>query len=250
MEIAVKSETDSRVLVYPMAKALSLYGTVAIYTSNRMMSRLIENELEGGFKNIRIVVSPEADLELVKESDEYIPGKYDYLIYDNIGATDYDILLAIVTSRLSESYTFDLISLASDEKTKIVKFGSPAPAIKEKKPKEDKKSKGSTKEEEPEEPVAEEESDENFNKWKTEKTDEEIFQELINDNSTSWVKFPSFDEIELMESRHNMMCPSDPLIKELYKLFGEHIAVDLRQFTKGARLKDESGSDISGTDVR
>lgn len=238
MEIAVKSETDSRILVYPMAKALSLYGTVAIYTSNRMMTRLIENELEGGFKNIRVVVSPEADLEFIKESDEYLPGKYDYLIYDNVGALDYDILIAVVTNRLSESYTYDLVALSADKKTRMLKFGSPAPALKTGKSSKAKKGE-----------AAEEEA-EDFNKWSNEKTDEEIFQEMINDHDSAWVKFPSFEEIELMESRHNMMCPNDTLIKELYKIFGEHIAVDLRQFTKGARIKDESGSDISGTDVR
>lgn len=238
MEIAVKSETDSRILVYPMAKTLSLYGTVAIYTSNRMMTRLIENELEGGFKNIRVVVSPEADLEFIKESDEYIPGKYDYLIYDNVGALDYDILIAIVTNRLSESYSYDLVALASDKKTKIIKFGSPAPAMKNGKSSKSKKT------------AEVEETEGEFNKWSNEKTDEQIFQEMLDNQDTSWVKFPSYEEIELMEARHNMMCPNDTLIKELYKLFGEHIAVDLRQFTKGARIKDESGSDISGTDVR
>jgi hypothetical protein len=53
-----------------------------------------------------------------------------------------------------------------------------------------------------------------------------------------------------MESRHIMPVPDDGLIKELYKLFGDYLSIDERMFTKGARVKDESSSDISGTDVR
>ena len=103
MEIAIKSETDSRVLIYPMIKVLSLYGTVAVYTSNKYFTRLIENELEGGFKNIRIVINPEGDLEAIKESDQFNKTKYDFIIYDNVGATDYDMLICMLTNRLSES---------------------------------------------------------------------------------------------------------------------------------------------------
>ena len=65
-----------------------------------------------------------------------------------------------------------------------------------------------------------------------------------------WCKFPSFEVIESMESRHIMPSPDDGLIKEFYRLFGERLSVDERMFTKGARVKDESCSDISGTDVR
>ena len=75
MEIAIKSEADSRILIYPLIKTLYNYGTVAVYTSNKAVSRLIENELEGGFKNIRIIVSPEADLEGTKVADGYYTGK-------------------------------------------------------------------------------------------------------------------------------------------------------------------------------
>ena len=242
MEIAIKSEADSRILVYPLIKALYNYGTIAVYTSNRNMSRLIENELEGGFKNIRIMVSPEADLEGLKSDDEYFRGKYDFIIFDNIGAVDYDILIAIVTNRLSESYMQDLLYLCTDSKTHILKFGNPAPSIKKEKPTKPDKSKGSAE--------PEDEFDPEFNKWKEEKTDEEILQDMLSDREAKWLKFPSFESIELMEGRHYLMVPDDGLIKEIYRLLGSKLSVDIRQFTKGARLKDESGSDISGTDVR
>lgn len=248
MEIAIKSEADSRILVYPLIKSLYNYGTIIVFTSNKYMSRLIENELEGGFKNVRIVVSPEADLEGSMAAEEYFDGKYDFTIFDNMGATDYDMLIAIVTNRLSESYMQDLLYLCTDEKTHIMKFGSPAPTAKGEKPAKQKpEEKKSSKNTEQEEPADE---DMSFNKWKEEKTDEEVLQELLSNREAKWIKFPTFDAIEAMEARHYMMVPDDGLIKEIFRLFGSKLCIDIRQFTKGVRVKDESSSDISGTDVR
>lgn len=244
MEIAIKSEADSRILLYPLIKTLYNYGTIGVYTSNRLLSRLIENELEGGFKNVRIVVSPEADLESAKESDDYYRDKYDFIIYDNIGAVDYDVMLVILTNRLSDSFVTDLVYIAGDDKTHMIKFGSPAPVKQEAKEKPQKVKKAEDK-------TAEEiEEDRQFNKWNIEKTDEDILQEMLSSKDLKWCKFPTMDAIEAMESRYIMMTPDDTLIRELYKVFGEAISVDERQFTKGARVKDESCSTIDGTDVR
>lgn len=249
MEIAIKSECDSRVLLYPLLKALNNYGTVAVYSSNRYLCRLIENELEGGFRNIRIVVNTEADLEEAKLSDEYFDNKYDYVIYDNMGALDYDMLICIVTNRLSEGYVTDLAYIAADEKTKILKFGAPAPSSKDDKDKEkSKQDKGKKGKGQATEEVQEDDGD--FNKWNVEKSDEEILADMLADKDIKWCKFPTFDAIELMESRHLMMAPDETLIKELYRLFGESLAVDERQFKKGVQLKDEGSSLISGSDVR
>lgn len=244
MEIAIKSETDSRVIVYPLIKSLYNYGTIAIYTSNKWMARLIENQLEGGFKNVRVVVSPEADLDFCKETDEYYLNKYDFLIFDNIGAIDYDILIAVVTNRISEDYLSDLVFLATDPKTHILKFGTPAARPKTEKPKKPRKG---------EEPIEEEqvqpENDEEFNKWRQEKTDEEVLTDMLQSRDAKWIKFPTFDTIENMEARHMMMTPDDTFSKEFYRLFKDYINVDERMFMKGLRIKDEGGSDISGTDV-
>lgn len=257
MEIAIKSECDSRALLYPLIKVLYNYGTVAVYSSNRYICRLIENEMEGGFRNVRIVVNTEADLDSAKESDEYFKDKYDYVIYDNMGSIDYDMLICMVTNRLSENYVNDLIYIASDPKTHIVKFGNPAPVDKSEKKKKEKakpkpkKGKGAPIAEEVEEEVAEpEQDDRDFNKWNVEKSDEELLSEALADKDIKWCKFPSYDAIEQMESRYVMITPDDTLIKELYKLLGTALAVDERQFTKGAKIKDEGSSVVGGADVR
>ena len=244
MEICIKSETDSRIFLYPLIKVLSNYGTVCVYSSNRMLTRLIENDMEGGFKNIRIMVSTEADLDACKESDEWYKGKYDFCIYDNMNIQSYDILICLVTNRLSETYVQDLTYLITDPKVHIIKFGAPAPITKDKneKPKKETKPKGGA--------VEEDFDDTEFNKWHVEKTDEELLTEALSNRETKWCKFPSLESIDQMESRHIMLTPDDGLIKELFRLFGEKLNVDERMFTKGARVKDESSSDISGTDVR
>lgn len=242
MQIAIKSEADSRILLYSLVKVLYNYGTIAIYTSNKTLSRLIENELEGGFRNVRIVISPEADLEAMKESDEWYEGKYDFMIYDNCGAVDYDILIAILTNRISESYLQDLQYIISDDKTHILKFGKAAPKIKEKKP-------AKSKEKDTEPTPEEEENNREFNKWHVEKTDEEILHDVLSNHKDTWLKFPSFDVIEEMEGRHKFPKVDDTTIKELHRLLESYLNVDLRMFTKGARVADEGSSDINGTDV-
>lgn len=85
--------------------------------------------------------------------------------------------------------------------------------------------------------ASEEQENADFNKWKVVKTDEEILQEVLNDKQAKWIKFPTMEAIELMEGRHYMITPDDGMIKEFYNLFGAKLSVDIRQFTKGARVK-------------
>lgn len=250
MNIAIKSETDSRIFIYPLIKCLHAYGTVCVVTNNIMFSRLIEGEVEGGFKNVRILVTPEGDLDGMLEVDEYYEGKYDYLIMDNVGAVDYDILIALVTNKITDAYVQDLLYVISDDKTHILKFGSPAPGGKNEKDKKNEKPKKPKKGEEPAEVEEVEESDEEFNKWDDKKTDEDILTEKLSTAQSKWCKFPSFEAIETMESRHYMMVPEETLMKEIHRLFESSFSVDYHHFQKGAKAKDESSSDISGLDVR
>lgn len=259
MEIAIRSECDSRALLYPLIKTLNIYGTIAVYSSNKYLTRLIDNDMEGGFRNIRIAVNTESDLDALRSDDEYFKDKYDFVIYDNVGATDYDILLCMVTGRLSESYVGDLVYAIPDSKTHILKFGNPAPALKVEKAKKKPNKKEDTDNSEPTESTYEPdknvtetdtEGDFSYNKWDIKKTDEELLQDALSEKSIPWIKFPTFDEIELMESRRILPTPNDTLIKELYRLFGTALSVDELQFKKGAKLKDEGSSIIGGSDVR
>ena len=105
MNISIRSEADSRILVYPLIRALYNYGTICVITNNVYMKRLIDvDTMEGGFRNVRVIVQPDGDLEDALEQEEMFKDKYSFVIYDNMGATDYDIECIIITSRVSESY--------------------------------------------------------------------------------------------------------------------------------------------------
>lgn len=252
MVISIKSETDSRFFIYPLMKCLYNYGTIALYTSNPMCARLIENELEGGFKNIRVIVNVEADLEAVYEADEYYQDKYDFVICDNMGAIDYDVLIAVVTGHISESYISELLYVISDDNTYVVRLGKAAPKPKVEK---DKGGKGKGKKGEPQLNIGEEEEEEevptfdNFNKWHKSRTDSDVLKEKLSSKNSVWCKPPAWQEVEDMESRQFLSIPDGTMIKDIYRIFKNYLSVDERQFTKGACVKNEGSSDLTGTDI-
>lgn len=260
MNIAIKSEVDSRVFVYPLLKCLYDYGTICLYTSNMNCSRLIEGEWQGGFKDIRVIVVNDGDLHSAMVDDQHFEGKYDFTIFDNVGAVDYDLIIALVTNHISESYVQDLSYIIDDNKCFILKFGKPAPPLpKEKgsKTKPVKKLKTKNEENAIEEPLVgqitkdvDTQEDFSYNKWDVQKTDEDILQEKLSSKESKWCPYPSFEDLEIMESRHYMMVPNDTVMHEVYRLIVSQLSIEERMFKKGVRVKDESSSNISGTDVR
>lgn len=261
MVISIKSETDSRYFIYPLMKCLYNYGTIALYTSNPMCARLIENELEGGFKNIRIVVSVDGDLEAVYETDEYYDGKYDFVICDNMGVTDYDILIGVVTGHISESYIAEMLYVISDDNTYIVRIGKPGPKPKVEKSKDkDSGGKGKGKKGEPQIQIDIEDDDGDgvpnvgdpfvdFNKWTKRRTDGDVLREKLSSKNSTWCKPPAWQEVEDMESRQFLAIPDATMIKDIYRIFKNYLSVDERQFTKGACVKNEGSSDLTGADI-
>ena len=136
MNISIRSEADSRILVYPLIRALYNYGTICVITNNVYMKRLIDvDTMEGGFRNVRVIVQPDGDLEDALEQEEMFKDKYSFVIYDNMGATDYDIECIIITSRVSESYLQDIVWIIGEEGTNVFRFGPGAPAPKKEKEK-------------------------------------------------------------------------------------------------------------------
>ena len=278
MNISIRSEADSRILIYPLIRALYNFGTICVITSNVNMKRLIDvDTMEGGFRNIRVIVQPDGDLEEAINSDDMYQGKYDFTIYDNMGATDYDMELIIITSRVSESYLQDIVWIIGEEGTHVFRFGAgaPAPKDKNKKGKESKKPKKNGKKEDTEDTEDEDKDvDDVFNnavidakanqakvsgfnddgsiknKWTAEKTDAEILNEKLAQAQATVLPFPNFEDIEKMESRWILPKIEGKLAKALYKVIGPIINVDERQFTKGVSTVDEGGYFISGADVR
>lgn len=277
MNISIRSEADSRILVYPLIRALYNYGTICVITNNVYMKRLIDvDTMEGGFRNVRVIVQPDGDLEDALEQEEMFKDKYSFVIYDNMGATDYDIECIIITSRVSESYLQDIVWIIGEEGTNVFRFGPGAPAPKkekEKKQSKDKAKKNSKSDESESDGIiqtSEEDVFENVldakantqqisgfnedgtikNKWTMEKTDAEILNEKLAEAQAAVLPFPNFEDIEKMESRWIFPKVNGKLAKAIYQVIGPYINVDERTFMKGVSTVDEGGYFISGADVR
>lgn len=276
MNISIRSEADSRILIYPLIRALYNFGTICVITSNVNMKRLIDvDTMEGGFRNVRVIVQPDGDLEEAMNSDDMYKGKYDFTIFDNMGATDYDMEFIIITSRVSESYLQDIVWIIGEEGTHVFRFGAGAPASKDKDKKSKDNKKPKKKGKKGEEAEDDEQEDEDVfsnnvidakanqakvsgfnedgsikNKWTAEKTDAEILNEKLAQAQATVLPFPNFEDIEKMESRWVLPKIEGKLAKALYKVIGPVINVDERQFTKGVSTVDEGGYFISGADVR
>lgn len=276
MNISIRSEADSRILVYPLIRSLYNFGTICVITNNVYMKRLIDvDTMEGGFRNVRVIVQPDGDLEEALTNEDMYKGKYDFVIYDNMGMTDYDIECIIVTSRVSESYLQDIVWVIGEEGTHVFRFGQGAPAPKkEKKPSEKKpvKKKGRADEDESDDIIQSDEDDvfsnvidakankektTGFNedgsiknKWTAEKTDAEILNEKLAQAQAVILPFPSFEDIEKMEARWILPKVDGKLAKAIYAVFNSAINVDERSFMKGVSTVDEGGYFISGADVR
>lgn len=279
MNISIRSEADSRILVYPLIRALYNYGTICVITNNVYMKRLIDaDSMEGGFRNIRVIVQPDGDLEEALTQEDMFKDKYSFVIYDNMGATDYDIECIIITARVSESYLQNILWSIGEEGTSVFRFGPGAPAPKKEKEKKDSKKRKSKNGEESEESneldgvVTSNEEDvfDNVldakantqhmsgfnedgsmkNKWTAEKTDAELLNEKLAQAQSAVLPFPNFEDIEKMESRWIFPKVEGKLAKAIYQVIGPVISVDERTFMKGVNTADEGGYFISGADVR
>lgn len=258
MNIAIKSECDSRYLVYPLLKIFNQYGKVALFSSNPQVKRLIESELDDGFRNITVVYV-EDDLQDILEDEDMFEGRYEYVIWDNVGFTEYDFLLCLVTNFISYSFIDDLKLVIDDPKTHIIKFGKPAPAPKKAKTEQKKKPKkgADVKEEEVVQPAdiyseLSEDSvdDSNFNKWDDKKTDSEILLEKLTKKESKWCKYPTVDSIEGFETSHIFYSPDESICKEVYRIFAGVFSIPEHQFSKAARLKDSAMPFTDGVSVR
>lgn len=276
MNISIRSEADSRILVYPLVRALYNYGTICIITNNVYMKRLIDQDsMEGGFRNIRVIVQPDGDLEEALEQEEMFKDKYSFVIYDNMGATDYDIECIIITARVSESYLQDILWSIGEEGVSVFRFGPGAPAPKKEKEKKSTNKKKPKNEEKSNEldDVIESNEDDVFdnvldaqqnaqqisgfnedgtlkNKWTAIKTPSELLNEKLAQAQASVLPFPNFEDIEKMESRWIFPKVAGNLAKAIYKVIGPAISVDERTFMKGVSTVDEGGYFLSGADVR
>lgn len=246
MEITVTSECDSRQFIYPLLKCLKSFGSICVYTNNPMMNRLVEEGSEG-FGNVSIYPlypTYSGDLTIAMEDSEYAPDKWDFVIWDNVGRMEYDYHFVLVTSRVSDSYMQDALTIIDDDNVHILKMGTPS-KIKDPSKNKCKCKKGNQEDED--QVVGNE-----YNKWSVERTEEDIFVEKLTTKDAIWIPWTPMEAIEEIEAFHRCPIPNDKFISEVYRLLGDSLAIDKRIFVKGVRLDEESKNccTIAGVDVR
>ena len=185
MNIVIKSETDSRVCLYPLLRCLYSYGSICVITNNVSLYRLLsDDQTDGGFRNIRVIVEPSGNVEYAMEEDGWYENKYDYVIYDNMEIPDYDVMLLLISNRISETYLQDILYIIGEPNTYILRVGN----IAKKKP--EKKAKGEKPEKKEKKPKAA--------KPKKGKKGEEVEEEITEEPVEEEVKeAPEVKEVEL-----------------------------------------------------
>lgn len=258
MNIALKSELDSRIVLYPLMRTLMSYGSIFVLTSNPLLRRLLDDEAFQSFRNITIVVDEQGATDDIYNDYGITSGDFDFIILDNVGALDYDFGFILMGSGCSEAFKSDveLLEQSDEERNKniIIQFGN-----KPKEPKEKKEqgqagaAKGSTegqntvktslKKQKGKEVVTDEDYDPaaKFREKVEGKKEERKTLKVVT------APFPSFKDIELVEGEHKFYSVPDALIKLFYDVFKKQIASDSNQFRKEVTRKDESSGYIQRT---
>lgn len=243
VSISIKSEIDSRVMLYPLMRCLRPLGNILIVTSNKQVSRLIDGEYEGDFRNFHIMVDLEGATDELLEDADISPKDYTYVVYDNVGVTNQDKLLIPIGPIVSEQFESDMMYYGEDHDTHILRFGR---ALK-RSTSTDAYAKRKAEEE------AEARRKANKKNLTEEEVDEEVrkkFQPKKEDVATKLkklpnIKFPSFEEMELFESDQRFGNIDSNFIKFFYAVFQDYIGIKEPNFIREVTRKDACSSSIS-----
>lgn len=237
--ISIKSEIDSRVLLYPLMRCLKPLGNILIVTSNRQVARIIDGDLEGDFRNFHIMVDYDGGTDELLEDAGISPDEYTYVVYDNVGVVEQDKLLIPIGPIVSEQFEEEMMYLGEDRNTHILRFGRPVKEVnkgpKVKKTKEEleseRKAKSSISDE-----AADEAARSKFQPKKVDVTTK--LKKLPNLN------FPKFEDLEFFESNKQFFDIDRNLIKFFYTVFQEYIGIKEPNFVREVTRRDARSSSI------
>lgn len=246
MTIAVKSETDSRVVVYPLMWALKSFGTILVVTSNRQFRRLVDDEEFSTFRDIMIIVDEEGGTDDVFSSYGVAENDYDFVILDNVGSVEFDNCLVVLGNKQSEAFQSDIEYIQNSEdsnKYVFIDFGNGAVAKEQAKAEAKTKAESKTAENKKaaakkSSPVSEEDYDPT-EKFKAMVPGSEIKKEKVKPFKC---KFPTFADIELVEGDHRFYQVGLDLVKVFHSFLGTPLAVSMDKFSKVVRSRDESSN--------
>lgn len=251
------SEMDSRVTLYPLMRCLLSLGDTLVITRNPLVKRLIDNDVEGTFRNFHIIVDDSgASDELVTDYGIDI-NDYAYVIYDNSSVIDTSAYTLVpIGPYVSEEFYDELERLNDEDGTLLIlRYGQPVKS---------KHTKAKTLDQLDEEAVLEEEEeveelDKKHKKSKSrakkpELSPEELELAAVNkfkptketvDSKLKKVpslKFPTYEEFELLESSKMFSMVDKNLVKILYTMLKPFIGLNEGSFMKEVSRRDEGSS--------
>lgn len=243
VSISIKSEIDSRVALYPLMRCVAPLGNCLLVTSNRQVSRLIDNEYEGDFRNFHIMVDVDGGTdELLQDAGIEIQS-YSYIIYDNVGVVEQDKLLIPIGPIISEAFESEMMYLGEDKDTHIIRFGK---AISKKPSSAPKKIEGEENKKQKKQPVSKpiptEEDIDDAAKRKFQAKKEDITEKL---KKLPNMQFPSFEFMELFESDHKFQEIDRNFVKFFYTVFQDYIGLKEPNYIQEVTRKDAGSSSFT-----
>ena len=239
--ISIKSEIDSRVLLYPLMRCLCPLGNILVVTSNKQISRLIDSDFSGDFRNFHIVIDSEGATDELLENEGISPEEYTYVVYDNVGVVEQDKLLIPIGPYISEQFETEMLYLGEDQNTHILRFGKP---VKDKKPVTKDSNNDSKKDTKIKSKKSSELSDEDLEEAQRLKflpKKENVVDKL---KKLPNMNFISLESIELFEATKIFFDIDRNFIKFFYTIFQNQIGVKEPNFMREVAKKDESSGSI------
>ena len=207
MVISVKSELDSRVFIYPLLRTIYNHGSIMLITANTSIKRLIDNDYEGEWRNISIIIAPEGNTDDVLEEHGIVETDFDFLILDNMADIEFDSLFVLLGKYHTEEFNDDILNIIEEceEKVTLVQYGKPP---------------------------AQEKSKEKGSKAKGKDAP-------VSKIKRVQVNFPSYEEFEQVEGAKTFSKVDPKLIKEIYKRVHSYTGLTEPVFTREVGKKDE-----------
>lgn len=248
------SEMDSRVTLYPLMRCLLSLGDTLVITRNPLVKRLIDNDVEGTFRNFHIIVDDSgASDELVSDYGINIDD-YVYVIYDNSSVIDTSAYTLVpIGPYVSEEFYDELERLNDEDGTLLIlRYGQPVKSKHAKAKTLDQLDEEATMEEEVEPNQKHKKSKSKFKK--PELSPEELELAAVNkfkpvketvDSKLKKVpslKFPTYEEFELLESSKMFSMVDKNLMKILYTMLKPFIGLNEGSFMKEVSRRDEGSS--------
>ena len=241
MIIALRSEVDSRVLLYPLLKVLKSYGSIVVVSSNRVLRRLEDGD-NGGFRNIRIIVEEGGGTDDIYEMYDISPDDYNFIILDNVGVTEVDKTCIILGAKTSPAFDDDVqLMMDTDDEDKqnisIFQFGKPQAKSSSQQSKSSSSSKKNS---------SNLDDDDDYDPAEKFKEASKASKSGNRKNKTYNAKFPLMQQLEDVEAEYRFYDVDSAIVDGLFNLLEDVVLVDKISFQKEVRKRDEGSNNFKG----